>query len=400
MKKLMVLLLVVCLLAAGAVGYGMGKDGTIRARIPAASAAAVESPAETADAASAAGLDYEAVYALHEPDEIVMTVAGHEVPWSEYYYYLFRQAQSVENYLSSMAMYGVDASWTDAADEEGNSYLDLALDSTESLARSLAGTIAFAEENGVTLSVEDLKTIEDKVMEDAAALCGEGASRADLDAYLESIHLPAALYDRMNEVSVLYQNGFTALYGENGEKLSDEDAQAYLKERGYLSANHILFMTLDPASYESLDEETRTAKQAQAAEIAAELQAIEDAGARQARFAELKEEFDEDTGKTAYPDGYVFLPGEMVSEFEEAARSQEAYQVSDPVESAYGYHVIMTLPLGPDSVLKYSIGGAPMTARSAAANEAYSAAVDAYIDAQKPVYAEGFEKPDLLSCMK
>lgn len=329
-----------------------------------------------------------------------MTVAGHEVPWSEYFYYLYRQGQSVESYFSSMAMYGMSADWTDEADEEGHSFAELTVDSAESIARSLAGTMSFAEENGVTLSVEDLDAIEKKVQEDIVALCGEEGTRADLDQYLEEIRLPAALYDRMNEVSVLYQNGFTALYGENGEKMSDEEALAYLEQNGYLNANHILFMTLDAETYEDLDEETKAAKREQAAAIAAELQAIEDPEARLARFAELKEQFDEDTGKTLYPNGYIFQPGEMVAEFEEAVKAQEAFQVSDPVESAYGYHVIMTLPLTPDAVLDYSSSGAEMTARSTAANEAYAAAVDAYIEALEPVYAEGFEAPDLLSFVK
>ena len=295
---------------------------------------------------------------------------------------------------------GLCPSSQDAADEEGNTYADLTLNSAESIARSLAGTLGFAEAQGVSLSVADLETIEEKVKEDIAAICGEDGTRADLDEYLESIYLPSDLYDRMNEVSVLYQNGFTALYGEDGEKMSDEEALAYLEQSGYLSANHILFMTIDPASYESLDEEAKAAKQAQAAEIAAELQAIEDPEERLARFAALKEELDEDTGKVAYPNGYVFLPGEMVAEFENAVKAQGAYEVSDPVESAYGYHVIMTLPLDPDAVLDYSSGGAAMTARSTAANEAYSAAVDAYLEAQELSYAEGFTPPDLLSFVR
>ncbi|MBR4549789.1 MAG: peptidylprolyl isomerase [Oscillospiraceae bacterium] len=399
MKKLFVLLLVVCLLASGVLGFLLGRDGTIRKTVTAAATPA-PAAATPAAAASTGGLDYDAIYALHDPDEIVMTVAGHEVPWSEYFYYLYRQGQSVESYFSSMAMYGMSADWTDEADEEGHSFAEFTVDSAESIARSLAGTMSFAEENGVTLSVEDLDAIEKKVQEDIVALCGEEGTRADLDQYLEEIRLPAALYDRMNEVSVLYQNGFTALYGENGEKMSDEEALAYLEQNGYLNANHILFMTLDAETYEDLDEETKAAKREQAAAIAAELQAIEDPEARLARFAELKEQFDEDTGKTLYPNGYIFQPGEMVAEFEEAVKAQEAFQVSDPVESAYGYHVIMTLPLTPDAVLDYSSSGAEMTARSTAANEAYAAAVDAYIEALEPVYAEGFEAPDLLSFVK
>ncbi len=399
MKKIVVLLLVCCLLAGGVFGFLLGKDGTIRATAAAKTPAETAAPADEAPV-SAGGMDYEAIYALHEPDEIVMTVAGQDIPWNEYFYYLYRQGQSVESYFSSMAMYGMNASWGDAADEEGHSYAELTVNSARDIAKSLAATLGFAEQNGVELSVADLETIEKKVQEDTVTLCGEDATRADLDKYLEDMYLPASLYDRMNEVSVLYQNGFTKLYGEDGAAMSDEEALAYLESNGYLSANHILFMTLDPASYESLDEETKAAKKAQAEEIAAELQAIEDPEERLARFAELKEEFDEDTGKALYPDGYVFLPGDMVEEFETAVKSQEAFQVSDPVESGYGYHVIMTLPLMPDAVLDYSSAGTAMTARSVAANAAYSAAVDAYAAQQEVVMAEGFEEPNLLDFIK
>ncbi len=399
MKKIVVLLLVCCLLAGGVFGFLLGKDGTIRATPK--TAAPVESAAPVEEAPASYGkMDYEAIYALHDPEEVVMTVAGQDIPWSEYYYYLYRQGQSVESYFDNMAMYGMNPSWSDQADETGNSYAALTLESARNIAKSLACTLAFAAENNVELSVADLETIEEKVQQDTVALCGEDGTRADLDKALEEMYLPASLYDRMNEVSVLYQNGFTKLYGEDGAGMSDEEALAFLEENGYLYANHILFMTLDPATYESLDEETVAAKKAQAEKIAAELQAIEDTEARLARFAELKKELDEDTGKAVYPDGYVFRPGDMVEEFENTVKNQEAFQVSDPVESAYGYHVIMTLPLSPDAVIDYSSAGTAMTARSVAANEAYSAAVDAYTEAQEIVLAEGFEEPDLLAFVK
>ena len=85
----------------------------------------------------------------------------------------------------------------------------------------------------------------------------------------------------------------------------------------------------------------------------------------------------------------------MVPEFENAVKSQEAYQVSDPVQSSYGYHVIMTLPLDANSILDYSSSGTPMTARSIVSNTAYSQAVDTYTEEQTLTYAEGFTPPVL-----
>ena len=397
MKKLIVIALVICLLAGGLLGYTLGRDRVIKpAATPIPTPAATPAPA----AAETGTLDYDAIYALHDPNEVVMTAYGRDVTWGEYFYYLFRQAESVESYFSSMATYGMPLTWSDVAEGEDVTYAELTVESAENIARSLAATAGFAKENGAELTDEDQASIDEKVRSDIEAVVGEGGTRKDLDTYLGQIHMPVTLYDYMNEISALYQSGFVKLYGENGEKLSDEDALTWMEANGYMSANHILLMTIDASTRESLDEAAKAEKLAKAQEIAAELQAIEDQEALLARFAELKTELDEDTGKTAYPNGYVFQPGEMVTEFEETVKSQEAYQVSDPVESAYGYHVIMTLPLDPDEVLEYSSAGTEMTARAVAANELYSNAADAYAQTEDAVFAEGFEAPNLLDYIK
>ena len=54
-------------------------------------------------------------------------------------------------------------------------------------------------------------------------------------------------------MDALYNDGFNEKYGENGEKVTDEDAVKYLEDNGYLSANHILLMTIDPDTREVAD---------------------------------------------------------------------------------------------------------------------------------------------------
>ena len=173
----------------------------------------------------------------------------------------------------------------------------------------------------------------------------------------------------------------------------------YLEDEGYLSAGHILFMTIDPNTGDKLDAETVAAKKQQAEEIVAELRAIEDREELAKRFLELKEQYCEDGGKTAYPDGYTFTPGTMVAAFEEAVRSLEDYGVSDPVESTYGYHVILRLPLDADSLL-FSAQGTPSTARSQMAQEDLSEKLDAFYTANPPAYAEGLEALDLTQYLR
>ena len=225
---------------------------------------------------------------------------------------------------------------------------------------------------------------------------GEGKTEEDFNAYIETIYLPRSLYDRMNRINFLYRQGFVQAYGENGELVEDDVALQYLTDNEYMAATHILLMTMDPATFAALDEAAAAEKLQQAQAFTDELRAIEDPEERLARFAELKAEFCEDTGKEAYPDGYVFVPGTMVPEFESAILELEDYQVSDPVKTDYGYHVIMRLPLDPDAVIEYSNDGTPLSARSKAANEAYNQQLQNKFDSLDVEFAEGFEAPNLL----
>ena len=107
----------------------------------------------------------------------------------------------------------------------------------------------------------------------------------------------------------------------------------------------ILLLTMDPATGEELDETLVAEKAATAQRLAEELQAVKDPAELLERFARLKEEYCEDSGKTVYAEGYTFTPHTMAAEFEAACKALEPYEVSDPVLSKYGYHVILRRPL-------------------------------------------------------
>ncbi len=389
MKKFVIILLVVCLILGGVVGYVVGKNGGMSiAEAPAPTAATAEEPTEApteaptetptgeTDAAPAPAapaelrtIDFEAIRALHDPDEVVGDVDGRAVTWGDYLYWLRSAGVQAESYLASLAMYGQSLDWDDkiSADSE-QSFAEYVVELAQDYVRQLCTLENFAEENGVELSEEDEAALAEQLAQDIVSECGEGASEEEFFAKLAESWLSREMYERLNRFEPLYRASFAALYGENGEKVSEEDAIAYLKDGSYLCASHILFMTVD-GSFEPLDEETVQKKLADAEAVSAELRAIEDPAARARRFAELKEQYCEDTGREVYPDGYLFPEGTMVPEFEEGVHALADYEVSEPILSGYGYHVIMRLPLSAEM----EVFNAGADARRLYASEQFSA---------------------------
>lgn len=409
MKKLIAALLVVCVIFAGAIGYVTYKNhqaaqneqpAPVQESAAPAQTGGTEETEEPEDEAVPMRLDLDALYASHEPDEVVALASAEidgarwerEFTWDMYYYWLASYGADVQSYIDTMALYGMTVSWEDPwSSESDQSFAEYVVEATDETLRQIASIESFAEIYGVTLSEETLAQIEEQKQTEREAVCGEDATDEDWEAYLRSAYITPEIYDELIRINYLYQQGYTQFYGANGELLDDETALRYLEENDYLNANHILLLTRDMSTYEELDENTVADKKAKAEELAAELQAIEDTDELLARFAELKAEFDEDTGKEAYPDGYVFTAGDMVEEFESATRELADYQVSDPVLSFYGYHVILRLPLDVDSVLDYSSAGTPLTAKSLAANDEYALRMDEQMEKTEFTYASGFD---------
>ena len=97
-----------------------------------------------------------------------------------------------------------------------------------------------------------------------------------------------------------------------------------------------------------------------------------------------------------YPEGYTYTPGTMVPEFEDAAAALEDYAISDIVETSYGYHIIMRLPLSADAVVEFnSSTGAARTARMLAANQEYGEKLQQKADSLSLEWLPGYEQPEL-----
>ena len=431
MKKFVIGLLVLCLIIAGIFGLNTmqakrtaesivpdetpSAAATDNAESPTAGTLSNETEGLSADAQPEAPstvpeeqtvqsgrINYEALYNRYGADEKVLTVNNKEENWGDYFYILFTQCGQIEDYFDSMAAYyGMRFSWDEAIEEEGESgttYADAALESAENLMIQLGALEAFAEENGVEVSEEMRGLIEAQKQQDIVSALGEEGTEEAFRQHLESIHLSPEMYDRIITQNFLYQESFNKLYGENAMNLPDEAAMSFLTENGYVSAAHILFLNTNEETQEKLDEETLAARKAELETLLEELRAIEDPQARKEAFLSKTAELSEDPGSEYYPEGYTYTPGTMVTEFEDAASALEDYEISDVVETSYGYHIIMRMPLKPDAIVEFnSSTGAARTARMLAANQEYGEKLQATADALTLEWLPDHERPDLMS---
>jgi peptidyl-prolyl cis-trans isomerase C len=115
-----------------------------------------------------------------------------------------------------------------------------------------------------------------------------------------------------------------------------DEYPARFEQPEQVRAAHILLGTLDPETRQPLPEEKRLAKRKQAEEVLKRVKAGED-------FAKLAMEFSEDPGSREKGGEYTFARGQMVPQFESTAFSQAPNQVSDLVETQFGYHIIKTI---------------------------------------------------------
>ena len=370
---------------------------------PEAQTEQAEAPSAQEEPAVTSGrINYEELYRLYEPEEKVLKINDKEESWGDYFYILFTQCGQIEQYFDSMAAYyGMQFHWDEPVEEEGeggDTYAEAALESVDNLMIQLAALEKFAEENGVEVSEEMRGMIEAQKKQDITSALGEEGTEEAFYEYLEKIHLSRDMYDRIVTQNYLYQESFNRLYGDQAVDLPDEAALKFLEDKGYVTAAHILLLNTDEETGEKLEEAALAEKKAELEALVSELRAIEDDTERKEAFLQKVTELSEDPGSARYPEGYTYTPGTMVPEFEAAAEALEDYAVSDVVETSYGYHILLRLPLSPDAVVEFSsTTGEARTARMLAANQEYAEKLQATADTLKLEWLPGHEQPDLLA---
>lgn len=207
-----------------------------------------------------------------------------------------------------------------------------------------------ARQEGLTPSPSVAQELEQQY----AGLAEQTGSEALADHVLWSNMLTRDVLAYLYESRDLFSQLANLHFGENsGRYPTDAEVMAYLEEAGRYRAKHILLATIDLTTRQPLDDETIAQKKAQADDFLAQLRAAEDPITL---FDQLMNEYSEDTGLAANPNGYTTEKGAMVAPFEEAALALKSGEISDVVESSFGYHIILRLPMNPDEFRDDCVG--------------------------------------------
>ena len=285
-----------------------------------------------------------------EKDTVVLTINGLDVSAEQYLFWLVSTIAENEYYFGTEI---TDEMW--ATEQDGYTFAgtmkDYALEST-----TLYAVIeAKALELGIALTDEEIADLELEVEAMDSYLQTQGTSMTE---YLESQCISVEGFNHLNGVYYLNLAMMEVLAEEGGELYaSDEEVQAYIEENGYYRVKHILFSTQttnEDYSVTVFTDEEKALTLAEAEGYVAELRATDEADL-EGVFDVLMEARSDDgrnsDGTLAYPDGYSTYPGQMISEFEEASLALEIGEISDPVESTYGYHVILRLDAATDDII-------------------------------------------------
>lgn len=212
--------------------------------------------------------------------------------------------------------------------------------------------------NGVELTQEQTDEINAQIQD----LIDQAGGEEYFQNRLDGVCIGKDNFIAMNRIQYLDQGLSEKLEAEGALDVTSEDVDSFIEENGLYGAKHILLSTrrtnADGTGYEDFSDEEK----AQVLEKANDLRRqLKDAGDSEEKFDELMNEYSEDgrneDGTLAAPDGYTMAyAGQMVPEFEAGALALEVGQISEPIQTDYGYHIILRIPVD-RTALEENLGG-------------------------------------------
>lgn len=195
--------------------------------------------------------------------------------------------------------------------------------------------VEFAYRDGVVLEEVDINRIKASVTGLQIQL-GENYQKA----FAESPYTEYFYYQNSALYSVVFTK-LAELYGGSNNPEIKNKVLEFLDENEYVRAKHILIQFPGANEGREPNESERIQTLNKALEVLVKVNAMKDIS----EFDALIKEYNEDPGMEMNPDGYYFTKGEMVEPFEKATYALEEGKTSSVVETNYGYHIILRLPV-------------------------------------------------------
>ncbi len=333
------LALLLSLCACGGAAGGPGPDPS-DSPSPSESAAPSDSAAPSPSPAIEADLTrplYEFASGLPDSGE-AMKIDGAVIPNEIYFYWLSSYCYYID---SSYAMYGMAADFTNEA-----MAADL-VDAARDMMIYYAMVNELAAQNGVSVTAEQEAEMQEQL---DTALKDAGYGK---DVLLRGSGLSEESFHYVNTAGYLRDN----LKEKLVEEPTDGDLAQFAADKNVFSCKHILLKTISEDQKDADGNVTQTAEEYNAAQKALAQSLLERLQAEgdnvEGLLDQLAEEHSEDgrgeDGRLAAPDGYTFDDDDsLVGGFREAALAVEVGQLTDIVETDYGYHIILRLPVDPD----------------------------------------------------
>lgn len=218
------------------------------------------------------------------------------------------------------------------------------------------------DEMGLSADKGDVVDEIDKLITDSIAAMG----KKEFEARLAQSGFTIDSYRKIMIESSIKNDIAVHATGENGTlvEITPEQRLEYIAEKPVYAAKHIL-INAENGNFDAALEKINGIK--------AEL----DAGAD---FDTLMNRHCEDPGVRTNPNGYAFVTGEMVPEFEQTVKDTGIGQISEPFKTTYGYHIVLRVEVDE----KFDISGMII-------NDRIEKILDSYRTGITVQYCEGYD---------
>ena len=267
--------------------------------------------------------------------DVIATIDGEKVYTWEYNFFL----QDIKETM--LATEGVDTTDGDAVTSfwskkiDGKIMVDQAKDKAYEEVIKFKKQVIYAKRNGAKLP-EGFKAQLDAYIKDIKETSGE-------TAFLEGLYSMGLesekQYRQLQEDTAYVQSYFQMLGTDGTVTISEEEIEAFYNEFiatsfDVVTAKHILISTVD-ANGNPLSDAKRKEAETKIKDIHTKIKN------KELSFDTAMKQHSEDPGLATNPNGYTFGRGEMVQAFEETAFSLSIGEMSEPVLSEYGWHIIL-----------------------------------------------------------